>query len=186
MNADERLLITRAQGGDTAAFEALVNQHARFVYNLAFRLVRDAQEAENLSQEAFLRAWRGLPRFRLEASFTTWLYQIVTRLCYSRLPRLQAELAALDADELLIDLPDEQPAVEDVVFGDELRRMLHEAMDELPEGYRLLLALRHMQGMSYIEISEVTGMPLSTVKTGIHRARQQLRQRLKAYEAAYG
>lgn len=186
MNVNERILITRAQSGDPAAFEALVNQHARYVYNLALRLVHDPQEAENLSQEAFLRAWRGLPRFRGEASFTTWLYQIVTRLCYNRLPRLKAELAALDPDELLVEIPDSEPGIEAVLLSAEFRKMLHAEMDALPDGLRLLLTLRHLQGLSYADIAQVTGMPLGTVKTGIHRARLQLRQRLKDYEAAYG
>ena len=171
VNADERLLITRAQGGDHAAFEVLVNQHAHYVYNLALRLVHDPQEAENLSQEAFLRAWNALPRFRAEASFTTWLYQIVTHLCYNRLPRLRMELAALSPDEMMVDLPDERPALEDSLLGDELLSRLHKELDEMPEGYRLLLTLRHLQALSYAEISEVTGLPLGTVKTGIHRAR---------------
>jgi RNA polymerase sigma-70 factor (ECF subfamily) len=186
LNVDERLLITRAQGGDPAAFEALVNQHARYVYNLALRLVHDPQEAENLSQEAFFRAWRGLPGFRAEASFTTWLYQIVTHLCYNRLPRLRVELAALDPDEMILELPDERPGLEDTVLNDELRQTLHKAMDKLPDGLRLLLTLRHLQELSYSEIAEVTGLPLGTVKTGIHRARQQLRLHVETYKANYG
>jgi RNA polymerase sigma-70 factor (ECF subfamily) len=186
VNVDERLLITRAQSGDPAAFEALVDQHARFVFNHALRLLHDQQEAENLSQEAFLRAWRGLPRFRAEASFTTWLYQIVTHLCYNRLPRLRAELSAIDPDEMMFELPDERLSLEDTVLSDELQRTLHKAIDELPDGFRLLLTLRHLQELSYAEIAEVTGLPLGTVKTGIYRARQQLRQRLEVYEAAYG
>ena len=186
MNVDERLLITRAQGGDPAAFETLVDQHARYVFNLALRLVHDPHEAENLSQEAFFRAWRGLPRFRAEASFTTWLYQIVTHLCYNGLPRLRVELAALNPDEMMIEIPDERPALEDTVLGDELQRTLHKALDELPDGYRLLLTLRHLQELSYAEIAEVTGLPLGTVKTGIYRARKVLRQRFETYEAAYG
>jgi RNA polymerase sigma-70 factor (ECF subfamily) len=188
VNVDERLMITRAQGGDPAAFEALVNQHARYVFNLALRVVHDPQEAENLSQEAFLRAWRALPGFRAEASFTTWLYQIVTRLCYNRLPRLRMELAALDpdADEIKVDLKDERLSLEDTLLSEELQRTLHQAIDRLPDGFRLLITLRHLQGLSYAEIAAVTGLPLGTVKTGIHRARQQLRQHLEVYEAAYG
>jgi RNA polymerase sigma-70 factor (ECF subfamily) len=186
VNVDEHILINRAQGGDPAAFEALVNQHARYVFNLALRLVHDPQEAENLSQEAFLRAWRGLPGFRAEASFTTWLYQIVTHLCYNRLPRLRLELAALDPDEMKVDLSDERPSLEDTLLSEELQRALHAAIDCLPDGFRLLLTLRHLQELSYAEIAMVTGLPLGTVKTGIHRARQQLRQHLEVYEATYG
>lgn len=89
VNADERLLIARAQRGDASAFEALVIMHAQYVYNLALRVVDDPHEAEDLAQEAFLRAWQGLPRFRAQAKFSTWLYRIVTNLCYNRLPHLR-------------------------------------------------------------------------------------------------
>jgi RNA polymerase sigma-70 factor (ECF subfamily) len=82
-------LIARAQRGDASAFEALVNMHAKLVYNLAFRVVNDPHEAEDLAQEAFLRAWRALPRFRGQARFSIWLYRIVTNLCYNRLPHLR-------------------------------------------------------------------------------------------------
>jgi RNA polymerase sigma-70 factor (ECF subfamily) len=184
--AAEHLLIQRAQGGDPAAFEALVDQYARYVYNLALRLVSDPHEAENLSQEAFLRAWRGLRDFRGDASFKTWLYQIVTHLCYNRLPGLRRELQSMEVDESALELPDEQTTLEENVLSHELCHALHAAMDRLPESYRLLLTLRHLQELSYAEIAAVTGMPLGTVKTGIHRARQQLRAWLQEYGAAYG
>jgi RNA polymerase sigma-70 factor, ECF subfamily len=78
---NERQIIIRAQKGDVGAFELLVERHGKLVYNLALRMLRDAHEAENLAQEAFMRAWRGLPNFQMQAKFSTWLYQIVTHLC---------------------------------------------------------------------------------------------------------
>ena len=175
----ERRLITRAQLGDTAAFETLVNMHAQYVYNLALRVVGDLQEAEDLAQEAFLRAWRGLPRFRAEARFSTWLYRIVTNLCYNHLPGLKRELAALNPEDEAMNLPDERRDVESTILSDELRVSLHTAIEELPESYRLLITLRHLQYMSYTEIAQVTGMPLGTVKTSIFRGRRLLRKALE-------
>jgi RNA polymerase sigma-70 factor (ECF subfamily) len=180
--ADERELIARAQRGDTAAFEVLVQMHAQFVYNLALRVVRDPQEAEDLAQEALLRAWRGLPRFRAQARFSTWLYRIVTNLCYNRLPRLKQELAAEDPDEAALHLPDKRQRVEGQIVSKELREKLHAAIDQLPDAYRLLITLRHLQGMAYTEIAQATGMPLGTVKTGIFRARRILRKELEEYD----
>lgn len=177
----ERQLIARAQKGDSAAFEALVDAHAQFVYNLALRVVRDPAEAEDLSQEAFLRAWQGLPSFRREARFSTWLYRIVTNLCYNRLPRLKKELNEIGLDEGAAELPDRRQRVEPALLSSELREHLHAAIDGLPPGYRLLITLRHLQAMSYAEIAEATGMPLGTVKTGIHRARNLLREAMDAY-----
>ena len=185
MSPNEARLIELAQRGDPSAFEALVQRHAHFVYNLAFRLVHDTHEAENLSQDAFVRAWQALPAFRGEARFTTWLYQIVTRLCYNRLPGLRRDLAALDSSEEGLEMPGDAPSPEAGMISAELRQELHHAIAALPEGYRLLLTLRHLQELSYEEIAQATGLPLGTVKTGIHRARQSLRKSLKEYETSY-
>lgn len=173
---DELALVRRAQQGDTVAFEQLLTQHAQFVYNLALRTVNVPQEAEDIAQEAFVRVWRKLPQFRAEAHFRTWLYRIVINLCYNRLPRLKTELAALETDE--IDIVDDE-GVEMGLVSAETRQQLHAAIADLPESYRLLITLRHLQGMSYKEIAEATNMPLGTVKTGIFRARRELRRTLQ-------
>jgi len=180
---DDAALLERARAGDPRAFEALMNQHATQVYNLALRLVRDPREAEDLTQEAFVRAWRGLPRFRAEACFGTWLYRIVTNLCYDRLPRLRAEMAALDTDALAA-LPDETQAADTALLTAELRAYLHQAIDTLPDGFRLLLTLRHLQNMSYADIAAATDLPEGTVKSGLFRARTQLREAVARYGAA--
>ncbi|MBP8055708.1 MAG: sigma-70 family RNA polymerase sigma factor [Chloroflexi bacterium] len=181
----EQELIRRAQRGNAAAFEALLNTHARYVYNLALRLVHHPQEAEDLAQEAFIRTWQALPRFRGESQFTTWLYQIVTNLCYNRLPTLKKELLALDPEAAALSLPDARPPIEHDLLSTELRHHLHQAIDQLPQSHRLLVTLRYLQEMSYEEISQVTGLPLGTVKTGIFRARNRLRESLAEFEVLY-
>ena len=185
VSATEEQIVTRAQQGDPAAFEALVNMHAQYVYNLALRVVQDPQEAEDLAQEAFLRAWRGLPAFCGQAKFRTWLYRIVTNLCYNHLPRIKRELTSLVPDIEAIGLPDDRQSPESGFLNSEIREYLHTAIWELPESNRLLITLRHLQGMSYKEISQVTGMPLGTVKTGMYRARQILKGAMEAYEVEY-
>lgn len=180
-NEEERW-VRRAQSGDQAAFTKLVYQHQRFVYNLALRGVSDPHEAEDIVQEAFLRAWQALPRFQQKAKFRTWLYRIVVNLCYNRLPRLKEELAAIPV-EVIEALPDDVPDnPENVMRNIERRAFLHEQIERLPDGYRLILLLRYQQGLSYQEISEVTEMPLGTVKTGLHRAHRQLRQAMQEFE----
>jgi len=181
----ERQLIARAQKGDTAAFEVLVTTHAQYVYNLALRVVRNPAEAEDLSQEAFLRAWKSLPSFRQEAQFSTWLYRIVTNLCFNRLPRLKKELQDITLEEGALDLPDHRQNVEARLLSREMKTHLHKAIDNLPQTFRLLITLRHLQAMSYTDIAQVTGMPLGTVKTGIFRARALLREAIQTYEASY-
>ena len=177
MTTEERQLIRRAQQGETAAFEALVQQHAPFVFNLALRTLNDAHEAEDMAQEAFVRVWQALPRFQAKSQFRTWLYRIVTNLCYNRLPSLKSELAALDPTEDVL-LADEYQTVEGQLLTAELRQHIFTAIDNLPQSYRLLITLRHLQELSYQEIADITGMPLGTVKTGIFRARRLLQERL--------
>ena len=185
MIKNESELVRKAQAGDFQAFETLIGAHAALIYNLSLRLLGDEREAEDLSQEAMLRAWNALPRFRAEARFSTWLYRIVTNLCYNRLPRLKAELGALDGDAMLHVADRREPADTRVLKG-ELRDVLHAAIAELPEHYRLLISLRHLQEMSYAEIAEATGMPLGTVKTGIHRGRKRLRAAMVEYMTPQG
>jgi RNA polymerase sigma-70 factor (ECF subfamily) len=179
---DELQLVARARQGDMDAFEALVTCYERYVYNLALRVVGDPAEAEDLAQQAFVRAWRGLPNFRGRSRFSTWLYRIVTNLCYNRLPQIRNDLAMLVADEEALAIPDERQAIEPALLSSELRAAIYRALETLPESYRLLLTLRHLQELSYEEIAQVTGMPLGTVKTGIFRARRALREVLEPME----
>ena len=175
----ERQLINRAKTGDTRAFEILVNDHARYVYTLTNRLLSNNQEAEDLAQETFIRAWRSIGTFRGDAQFRTWLYRIATNLCYNRLPKLKQELLALDPDGGLV-ISDPAPRTEQQVIRAEQQTELKDMIDTLPESYRLLIVLRHVQDLSYVEIAQITDLPLGTVKTGIFRARKILKERLKS------
>lgn len=173
----ERDIILRAKQGDTRAFERLMQSHAVYVYNLLYRMVNDVQEAEDLSQEVFLRAWRKMTNFRGDAQFRTWLYRIATNLCYNRLPNLKKEISEMDLNQE-IALVSQQIGVEGSIIQSEKSQSLADALSTLPENYRLLLILRHLQEFSYNEISEITDLPLGTVKTGIFRARQMLKERM--------
>jgi RNA polymerase sigma-70 factor (ECF subfamily) len=175
-------LVRRAQAGDTEAFAALVAEHQQFVYNLALRTVGDAHEAEDVAQDAFVRAWLALPNFRGQAKFRTWLYRIVTNLCYNRLPHLRRHLLDLGTDEAahVPDRTDTDPGAG--LEADERSAFLHRQIEALPEGYRLLVMLRYQQEMSYEEIASVVSAPLGTVKTGLFRAKARLREALRQFE----
>ncbi len=180
----EKEWIRKAQRGDAEAFAALVAEHQQFVYNLALRTVGNAQEAEDIAQEAFVRAWLALPNFRGQSQFRTWLYRIVNNLCYNRLPRLRRELAAAGEEEAG-ELPDESSVGVDPASGleaDERRAFLHREIEALPESYRLLVTLRYQQELSYEEIASVLSLPLGTVKTGLFRAKARLRSALSEFE----
>jgi RNA polymerase sigma-70 factor, ECF subfamily len=203
MTADENLLVQRARAGDSQAFGDLVLMHQTFAYNLALRAVGDPHEAQDLAQEAFLRAWQGLAAFRGAASFRTWLYRIVMNLCYNRAPQLKRELAQISLEDIQETIAGggERPVVsaasvlvgvaspgqnaaspEREVEAGELRVFLHRQIEALPPSYRLLVLLRYQQDLSYEEIAEVMGMPLGSVKTGLFRAHTRLKDALSAAE----
>lgn len=180
--SSEQEWIRQAQAGSADAFAALVAAHQRYVYNLALRAVGDAGTAEDIAQEAFVRAWRALPGFRRQSEFKTWLYRIVINLCYTRRPRLRQELSQLSDDDIL-DLPD--PVSRDPQSQLEITerdRFLHRQIEALPPGYRMLITLRFQEERSYEEIAQLMNLPLGTVKTHLFRARAQLRKALETYE----
>jgi RNA polymerase sigma-70 factor (ECF subfamily) len=179
---NEAQIVARAQAGDTGAFEMLVVEHQAYVYNLAFRVLGNEQEAEDAAQEAFVRAWQALPRFRAQARFGTWLYRIVTNLCYNRLPKLRRELTAI-GEEDIVDCADRRSGTpcEGVEDADR-RAWLHRQIDALPDSYRLLVTLRYQHDLPYEEIAAVTSLPMGTVKTGLFRAKERLRSALETYE----
>ena len=185
MPEPENSLIQRAKKGDQDAFALLVEEHQRYVYNLALRVLKDENEALDLTQETFVRAWTALPNFRGQSQFRTWLYRITTNLCYNRLPNLRRSLNDLGED-VLEEVPEStvnQPV--HAFESGETREHLHKAIDELDAHYKLLITLRYQNELSYEEIASTLNLPLGTVKTGIFRAKEQLRKSLAPLEESW-
>ena len=183
---NEQAFIQRAQKGDHDAFAALVDEHQRYIYNLALRVLKDENEALDLTQETFVRAWTALPNFRGQSQFRTWLYRIVTNLCYNRLPNLRRSLNDL-GDDVIVEIPETDLAFDNPSHSfesRELRSYLHQAIETLDENYRLLISLRYQNELSYEEIANMLNLPLGTVKTGLFRAKEQLRGALERYQEA--
>jgi RNA polymerase sigma-70 factor (ECF subfamily) len=179
----EQSLIQRAQKGDPEAFATLVDEHQRYVYNLALRVVRDENEALDLTQETFVRAWTALPNFRGQSQFRTWLYRITTNLCYNRLPGLRRSLNDL-GDDVLPDVPESEDTASNplrVLESNEIRIQLHQAIDQLDANYKILIVMRYHDELSYEEIASLLNLPLGTVKTGLFRAREKLRLALQGF-----
>ncbi|MBN1266097.1 MAG: sigma-70 family RNA polymerase sigma factor [Anaerolineales bacterium] len=181
MQSGEMEWVRRAQAGDKDAFGILVQEYQGFVYNLALRTVSNPQDAEDIAQETFLRAWKAMPRFQFKSKISTWLYRITMNLCYNRLPGLKREIMAED-DQFLESIPDEYfPNPSHDVEIEELRTLLHQQIEQMPPGYRMVVMLRFQQELSYDEVSEIADIPLGTVKTILFRARNQLREVVRYY-----
>ena len=182
--AEEDNLVRKAQEGDTWAFAELVQVHQQFAFNVALRALNNTQDAEDIVQDAFVRAWKSLRSFRHDSRFRTWLYRIVMNLCYNQLPKLRKDINALDQDSIHFELMDTSLDMDPVIRleGKETITFIHQQIKFLPDQYRIMLLLRYQQGCSYAEISEILDVPLGTVKTGIFRARERLKNAIYQYQ----
>lgn len=180
---EEKSLIQKAAAGDTAAFEQLVLRYQTQVYNLALRMVSNDADAQDLAQEAFVRAWRALDSFQFSSQFSTWLYRLTSNICIDFL-RAQKKhkavsLTVLQDDETQQwDMEDSAPLPEAQMIDREEHEALAEAIASLDPEYRQVLVLRIVNDCSYQQISQVLGIREGTVKSRLSRAREQLRKKL--------
>lgn len=172
--------IAAAKKGDQDAFAALVRQYEKRVFALTTRLCGNAEDAQEAAQEAFLAAWQGLPFFRGDASFATWLYRLTHNACMDLLRREQRHSAAagpsLDDEELSLEVSDPGEGPQEAAERAELRHAIERGLQTLPEGYRAALVLRELHQLSYEEIAQTTDTDLGTVKSRISRGRKLLRK----------
>jgi RNA polymerase sigma-70 factor (ECF subfamily) len=168
-------LVARAQNGDLPAFEELVKKYQREVYGLACRLVTDAEEARDLTQQAFLQAFVHIRNFRQQAQFRTWLFRIAINQCYSFLKNRKKFGDPVDADEVTLTA-DESPE-RDLVTHEE-RRRLYAALARLPGKQRAVVTLKVEQGLSYVEISQVLGGTAGAARVNYCQALKTLRKYL--------
>jgi RNA polymerase sigma-70 factor, ECF subfamily len=172
--AAERALVERCRAGDEQAFQELVERYKDLVFALIARTVQDRTRAEDLAQDVFLRVHRGLPYFRGEARLSTWIYRIVANVC------LQDRARPAAAESIDDGKPGRTPSGTDRQFRDlELRDRLEKAIARLPAHYRLVIAAHYLQELRYEDLAEALGLPLGTIKTQLHRAKQQLRRLLE-------
>ena len=178
--ADAPEFLDRLRAGDMQAFEQLVALHQHRVFGVAFRMLGNAAEAEEMAQEAFMRAHRSLSEFRGDAKLSTWLYAIVSRLCLSRLASGERR-AGRQGEETLLRLSDPTGGPEAGAERAELEAALHRAIAELPEDRRAVVILRDLQGLSYEEIAEALDLELNTVRSRLHRARLDLKEKMERF-----
>jgi len=174
-------LIAAALAGHSEAFGVLVERYDRAVYNLCLRTLRDVEEAKDATQEAFFKAFRSLRTFRPGAKFSTWVFSIAYHACCDRLARRKRY-----SDGELPERADESPGPEAVAERLDESQRLRAAIDALPEKYRIVITLYHLQGRQYDEIARVLDLPMGTVKTHLFRAKELLRKRLSAETSPTG
>ena len=184
---DDASLVRRCLKDDPVAYRHLVERYQAEVYSLAFRLIGRVEDAEDMTQETFLRAFRALKRYDPTRPFGAWLHTICTRLCIDHHRRNRARMVSLTqpeegsaGEERTIDLEDPADRPDEDAEKSELARRLEALVEELPPDSRAAILLRHQQDLPYEEIARVLQVPLGTVKARIHRARIMLKQKLLA------
>lgn len=179
-NVSDALLVKRVQAGDKTAFDMLVLKYQHKIVNLVTRYVKDSDEAMDVAQEAFIKAYRALPRFRGDSAFYTWLYRIAVNTAKNHL--VAAKRRPMDYD---LDLQDPEQydmharlkdvaTPEAVTLKDEMHEMIEETIRQLPEDLRTAILLREVDGLSYEEIADAMACPVGTVRSRIFRAREAI------------
>ncbi len=179
---DDLLLVAASKNGDQDAFAQLVQRYQRRVFNLVYRMLQQYEEATEITQETFLAAWQGLPAFRGDARFPTWLYRIAYNCSLKQLElrkRDRALQVALETEQVLEDANNEHRANAEIDARDR-QALIQEHLSHLPAKYRIVLILRHLQDMTYEEMAEILTMPIGTIKTHLFRARNLLKERLQS------
>src|ERR1043166_176920 len=175
---DDRDLVSRARAGDRTAFGELVRLYQDRVFNTCLRIIGDRQTAEDLTQEAFIKAHASIERFDGRAAFFTWLYRIAVNLCLSA-RRVKRPMNSLDNGGVARRLTDGGPSPSALADRREQYGAVLAALAELDEEHRAVVVLRDIESLDYSEIGEILGVPTGTVKSRLHRGRMALRERLK-------
>lgn len=183
---EENILIAKIQNGNQASFEKLVLENQTKVYNLALRMVGNEQDAFDMSQEAFIKAYNSIALFRGESRFSVWLYRLTTNVCLDFLRsegrKSHGSLTYMseEDDDKELEIPDERFSPETLAEKKELREAVNRGLMSLPKDYRAILLLREIDGLSYEEIADALALEEGTVKSRIFRARKRLCAILKA------
>jgi RNA polymerase sigma-70 factor, ECF subfamily len=180
----DRDLVRRCLKQDQDAFRILLARYERPVYGIVRRMIPDEEDARDLAQEAFIRAFKSLKQFDTSRKFSSWLFRIAHNLCIDHYRRRKLATVPLvrrteGEDEESWDLPDQAPDPAETFSDRERSRRLLAAVESLPPVYRMVLLLRHQEGLAYDEIAEATDLPRGTVKARIHRAHRLLKEKLK-------
>src|ERR1700761_535758 len=193
-DASDLSLVRRVQRGDKGAFDALVLKYQHKVVKLVMRYVRNPAEAEDVAQEAFIKAYRALPQFRGDSAFYTWLYRIAINTAKNAVVARDRNPIEYDLDRNNTDESyDMQGRMKDpdtpegLVLTDEIRSTVNSAIDALPEDLRTAIVLRELEGLSYEEIAAAMDCPVGTVRSRIFRAREAIDRRLReVFEGGLG
>ena len=173
--------IIRCKSGDMSAFQSLVEEYQIYAYKLAFRLLCSEDEAKDVVQESFIRVWRHIQKYDLRSKFTTWLYKIVTNLCYDHLKarNRRTRIFQTDSEKINSNVIASNFDLEKDIGNKELAEIIHNIADKLAPTQKIVFVLRDLQDLSIEEVVAVTGISKGAVKSNLYHARQHIRKKLE-------
>ncbi len=185
MKKNDIELVTKAKEGDSKAYDKLILLYKDAVYSIIYRMVHNKQEAEDLTQETFIKAYKSIGSFNEAYAFSTWLFKIATNGCIDHFRKRKLKTYSMEEtvrykdDELRQEYADPEPGIDHQLEHKERAQMIRQAIEQLPEKYRIVIEMRHQQEQSYEEIAQALSLPLGTIKARIFRAREMLNKNLK-------
>lgn len=182
----EKKLIEKSKNGDVESFEKLIEKYQAIAFNIAYRMVGNIEDARDMAQEAIIKVYRSLKKFRGDSNFSTWFYRIVINNCIDMI-RINNKFQTFSIDKSIIteegsycfEMTDNKNLPDEIVVKKERKEIVQGAIKQLPEKYRIMIVLRDLQDFTYGEISEITECPVRTVKSRISRGRLLLKELLK-------
>jgi len=180
---EEKDLVQKCKKGDEEAFRQLVEKYKSRVYNMALSITRDTQIADDIAQEAFIKAYFGLPSFKFKSKFGTWLYRITMNLIKDHLRKKERmpKLSIDDVQENPFAQEDELKKSEEEKVQQARKTLVHQVIRTMPDKYQIIISLRDIQELSYIEIAKILKLSPGTVDSRLHRARRMLRKKIEPY-----
>ena len=182
----DNLLIEQCLNGRQGSFSKLIDKYKKLTFNVAYRMTNNLQDAEDISQEVFIRVYRSLYNFNPNYKFSTWLYQMTLNICRDRFRKGKIPSVSLDAPFNKDDqkdfssiIPDNQNNPEDIIMGVEQTNFINDLIASLPPKYREVITLRHLRDLSYEEMSKILNISLGSVKSRLFRARELLKNKLQ-------
>lgn len=173
---DEKNIIEKVKKGDLETYSLLINEYQNDIYSLCLSIVKNVDDAMDMTQEAFLIAFENIKNFKGEAKFSTWLYKIAYNLCINYKKR-KGELLILDDEDLFnVEIEDKTSSIWEKIEKDERVKIVKEGLDRIKDGDRLIIELKDIKGLSYEEISMILSCPMGTVKSRLYRARENLKK----------
>lgn len=182
----EELLIKRAKKGDSKAFSALLNEHLSMIYNIAYRMTGNPDDASDMTQEVMIKIFKNLDSFNQKSKFSTWVYRVATNTCLDELKKIRRkQTLSLDAEyetddgSVSFEQEDLSPSPDEQAETNELKDIVARAITRLGEEHRVVIVLRDIKGLSYVEIAEILNCSDGTVKSRLSRARARLKEILE-------